>query len=176
ASFPSRVSRSTEAKQWTTSAMSRCSPWIRSMALDMIVLLAWSLRGPSRRREIDQVIHHLPHARRALGRDLEGPALRLRADEAPELRHAVGHDDVQGSGAGPGLVLDAPQQRLANLSVVQGLGRAARAPADQSAQQVGAADDADERAVLQNRHPLDAVALEQGRQLGERRVRRRRND
>lgn len=108
-----------------------------------------------------EVIVHRSDARNFLHRDSQRLALLLRMHPAPELDHALVDHHVQAAVRDPALARDQRQDLLAKRAVVGR--RRDRDPIlvrGQAVQQVGPANDADDRAIPQDGDPFDSTLFE----------------
>src|SRR5580704_7761617 len=104
-----------------------------------------------------------------LGRGAEGPLLFFGAVVGhPEMHDPIPDDDIGRPGVNPLLPLQLGQEFLADRAVVGGgVGAEATSRRRQRPYKVGAADDADQLPVSENRHPLDPFGLQQICYIGE---------
>ena|SRR6516225_11236957 len=99
-------------------------------------------------------------------------AFLLRSYNAPKMHEAIRDDNVRFAAVCPSLLTQIGQQAAAYQAVAVITGQVSSA-AGQYSEEIGAADNPDELAVVQDRHALDASGLHQigyfaeSRQLGD---------
>src|SRR6516162_10889164 len=99
-------------------------------------------------------------ARSVFGGNTQCLAFFLRSDDAPQMHDAVRDDNVRFAAVCPSLVTQIGQQAAAYHAVPVITGQVGTA-AGQYSEEIGAADNPDELAVVQDRHALDASRFHQ---------------
>src|SRR5581483_8591679 len=127
-------------------------------------------------RKQGHVVLDFPHALHAFHQHPQRPTLVVGVHRSPQLDHAVGHGQADVGRLEPGLSLDLVPDRLLQGTVARALGGSDDRHLGQPAHQVGAADHADELAVVQHRHLAHAVSVEKVGHLGQARLRRHADD
>src|SRR5690606_37359865 len=126
--------------------------------------------------EVLAMVHHLAHARYVLCRHARRPLLVFRVEHAPVVHHAVRDGQHGRIALPPWLMLELGEQLLANRLVVgSGLRHGAPCLRGKGLNEICSADQADQLAVAGHGNAPDLVRLEEGNDLGDRRIFRYRN-
>ena len=119
----------------------------------------------------NHLVGDFAHAGDCLGEGEQRLVFFGRSDETPKMHHLIGDDDIAFAEIGPGLVGQPGEDRVPDIPIRRRiLGRRLKAGLRRSKRldKVGAADDSDELAILEDRNPLDAVLFEDVGELPER--------
>src|SRR6476646_1034362 len=103
----------------------------------------------------DEVVAHALYTGYVLGEDVQRRALALVGDRSVDVHKAIFHLDVGRETRSPRLCRDSVEDTLPDGVVTDGASRFFDQRLHERAHQVGAADDADKLAVIDNRHALD---------------------
>src|SRR5579871_4348279 len=132
---------------------------------------ATRLSGSRRRGTYDDIVIDGLHARYNFDRHPQRLLLRRRIDDSPQVDCAVGDGHIDETRPHPRLRSESRHHLLAQLSVRDRLWlHRLLAESGKRLNEIGATDDADEPAVLDDRHPLDPMPLKQRRDVGNGRV------
>ena len=121
-----------------------------------------------------QVIVDGRNARGRFGRHPNCFPLSVRTGDPPKVHDAAVDCDVEQQSMRPGLVVQMREDAVPNGRVGK-LDIQILVAAGQGLQEIGTADDAEKRAISDDRHPLDGVPFKQSSDFVQRGIRRRRD-
>ncbi len=118
-----------------------------------------------------QVVIDGPHTGRDLRKHVDGMLFRRRVDDAPQVDGSLENRDTDERGFCPRFAVEPGHHVLPDGGVIGLHVRHSIAQSRERLQQISAADDTDEPAVMNDRNAFDALTLQYRRELGNRRIR-----